>query len=58
MKQIEIFLSDIISVFVIYLIISFIWRSVEVLTYKEITPRIIDDIVAIILSISLLYNLK
>lgn len=51
-------LRFIISVLIIYLVIGLLWRGVEKLIYGHVTPRYIDDIVSLILSISIYYNIK
>jgi hypothetical protein len=39
-----------------YLIIAFLWKVAEFALYGKSSPRIVDDIVAIVLAISLYYN--
>jgi hypothetical protein len=41
-----------------YIIIAWIWQMAEKFFYGQVTPRTIDDVVAIILAISLYCNLK
>ncbi|AKQ08378.1 hypothetical protein PQE66_gp063 [Bacillus phage PBC2] len=49
-------LMSIFQVFLIYLGISGMWMRLEKMIYGKITPRIIDDVVALILAISLYMN--
>jgi hypothetical protein len=49
---------DIIVILILYLFIAFVWTIVEKALYGQITPRLLDDVVAIILAISLYLNLK
>lgn len=51
-------LTSIFWVFIIYLIIAGLWQLGERLMYGEVTPRGIDEIVTIILAISLYFNIK
>ncbi|WP_179280999.1 hypothetical protein [Paenibacillus sp. XY044] len=52
------FLLDVIGVVVLYLVISLIWMAAEKLIYGQITPRFIDDVVALVLAVSLYFNFK
>jgi hypothetical protein len=51
-------LKGILCVYILYIIITAIWIIAEKEIYGQITSRIIDDIVAIILAISLYFNMK
>lgn len=48
----------ILYIVLIYLGISLIWCAAEKVVYGKVTPRILDDIVAIVLAISLYFNLS
>ena len=39
-------------------VITFVWQMLEIILYNEIQHRLVDDIIATILLISLLFNLK
>lgn len=43
-------------IFLIYLLISYTWYFSEIIFYGETTPRLIDDVIAIILAVSLYLN--
>lgn len=43
---------------VMYIIVSGLWVLGEKLMYGEVTPRGIDDIVALVLAVSLYFNFK
>jgi hypothetical protein len=45
-------------IFLIYIVIAILWMIAEKIIYGVITPRILDDIVAIILATSLYFNFK
>lgn len=49
-------LVNLLGVFFLYAIISVIWQQLELKIYGKITPRILDDIVAVVLAISLYFN--
>jgi TM2 domain-containing membrane protein YozV len=51
-------LSSVLWIFLIYLFIAALWTLAESLFYGKITPRRIDDVVAIILAISLYFNIR
>lgn len=51
-------LKGILCIYILYIIIAAIWIITEKEIYGQITPRIIDDIVAIILAVSLYFNMK
>jgi hypothetical protein len=51
-------LIDAFFVLLIYLIIAVLWQFAEKIFYGHVTPRFIDDVVALILAISLYINLK
>jgi len=51
-------LVGILAVFFLYILIAIVWQQVELKFYGKITPRKLDDIIAIILAISLYFNLK
>lgn len=40
-----------------YVCIAGVWQRLEKLIYKEITPRILDDAIAIVLATSLYFNI-
>lgn len=50
------FLVAVLKIFIIFLVIGFTWRRAELYLYKEVTPKVLDDVIAIILSISLYFN--
>lgn len=50
--------GGIIAVIVLYVIIGLAWAGVEKLLYGKTIPSKIDDVVAVILAISLYFNLK
>jgi biotin transporter BioY len=45
------------GVSVLYTIIAIIWQQAELRFYGEITPRLLDDFIAIVLAISLYFNI-
>lgn len=49
---------NLLIIFFIYLVIGWIWRRAEIAMYGKVTPRALDDIIAIALSISLFLNFK
>ena len=49
---------DIFCVVVLYLFISTLWTLAEKIIYGKAVPKKIDDIVAMILAVSLFCNLK
>ncbi|CDQ41936.1 hypothetical protein [Virgibacillus salexigens] len=49
-------LNIIFMVFIIYIVICILWQNAELLIYGERTYRVLDDIVALILSFSLTFN--
>jgi hypothetical protein len=51
-------LMGILWIFLIYAIISVLWMIAEKIIYGVLTPRILDDIVAMILAISLYFNIR
>lgn len=51
-------LRDILSYIIIYVLIWVIWCGLEALIYGEIQPRKVDDIIALILTISIFLNYK
>jgi cytochrome bd-type quinol oxidase subunit 1 len=51
-------LIDLLCIMAIYAVIAALWMFGEVIFYGQITPRRIDDIVAIILAISIFMNIK
>ncbi len=42
--------------FLMYVAITVVWQITEKLIYGKTSPRLIDDVVAVILSISLYHN--
>ncbi|NHC21010.1 hypothetical protein G6554_22575 [Bacillus sp. MM2020_4] len=56
-KGSEKMLQAIFWVMLIFLVVGGIWSLVEKLIYGQITPRILDDIICLVLSISLYYNI-
>lgn len=40
-----------------YICIAGIWKRLEKVIYKEVTPRVLDDVIAIILATSLYFNI-
>lgn len=51
-------LKGILCVYLLFILIAFIWQIAEKEMYGHITPRRIDDFVALVLAISLYFNLK
>lgn len=49
-------MTDIFCVLAIYLIISTVWAVAEKVLYGKAVPKKIDDVVAMILAVSLFYN--
>lgn len=45
------------QILIIYIIVSFVWSGLEYLIYGERHPRLVDDIVGIILVISIWFNI-
>lgn len=43
---------------IIYLVISFSWKGLEILINGEITPRIVDDVIGIILTVFVLKSIN
>jgi hypothetical protein len=43
---------------VIYIVIAVLWQIAELQFYGKVTPRLMDDVIAVILAISLYFNLK
>lgn len=52
------YILDILSILIIYVVIGLVWMAAEKLIYGQITPRFIDDVVALVLAISLYFNFK
>lgn len=53
----KLFISAI-NILLLYIMIGALWIIAEKLIYGQITPRVIDDIVALILATSLHINIK
>lgn len=51
-------LIKIFSVFIIYVVVTLLWQGAEMLFYGKVTPKFIDDIVALILALSIYINIK
>ncbi|WP_161805240.1 hypothetical protein [Sporosarcina globispora] len=51
-------LYSIVGIFIIYIVIAILWQLAELRLYGKITPRKLDGLVAIILAVSLFFNLK
>jgi hypothetical protein len=51
-------LKGILAIYILFILIAFIWQIGEKEMYGEITHRRIDDIVALILAISIYFNIK
>lgn len=51
-------LISVFIIFMIYLFIETFWEMAEKILYGKSTPRKIDGLIALILAISLFYNLK
>ncbi|WP_010497809.1 hypothetical protein [Paenibacillus elgii] len=45
-------------VLTIYLVIGVLWMAAEKMFYGQVTSRAIDDVVALVLAISLYINIK
>lgn len=45
-----------IYIILLYIGISIVWQLAEKIIYRKVTPRILDDWVALILAISLYFN--
>jgi hypothetical protein len=43
---------------VLYWLISGLWQIAEIIIYRKTIPRVLDDIVAVILAISIYFNLN
>jgi hypothetical protein len=41
----------------IYVVIAGLWMQLEKLIYKEVTPRMLDDFIALALATSLYFNI-
>lgn len=52
------FFGGVLAIVILYLIIGFTWAGVEKMLYGKTMPSKIDDVVAVILAISLYFNLK
>ncbi|MFS0657507.1 hypothetical protein AB1L07_02615 [Niallia alba] len=50
-------LLNLLAIFLLYMIISVFWQFIELKFYNEVTPRAIDDVIAVILAVSLFFNL-
>ncbi len=50
-------LQEIFWIMLIFLVVGGAWSLTEKLVYGQITPRVLDDIVCLILSISLYFNI-
>jgi hypothetical protein len=51
-------LKGILGIYILFILIAAVWQIAEKEIYGQITPRRIDDIVALILAISLYFNIK
>jgi hypothetical protein len=51
-------LKGVLAIYILFILIAAIWRICEKEMYGVITPRRIDDIVALILAISIYFNIK
>lgn len=53
------FIFNLLGIFLLYIVIAGVWTFAELKIYKEVTPppRLIDDIVAIVLAISIFLNI-
>jgi hypothetical protein len=52
------FLKGCLAIYIIFILIAVVWQIGEKEMYGEITHRRIDDIVALILAISIYLNIK
>jgi hypothetical protein len=51
-------LIGVLCIFLLYVIIAVVWQQAELKLYGKITPRKLDDVIAVILAISLYFNFK
>jgi hypothetical protein len=51
-------IKSIIAIYILFILIAVIWQIGEKEMYGEITYRRIDDIVALILAVSIYFNIK
>jgi hypothetical protein len=51
-------LIGILAIFLLYSIIAMIWQTIELRFYGKITPRLLDDVIALILATSLYFNFR
>jgi hypothetical protein len=51
-------IQGLVLTFLIYIVIDLFWSVGEILLYGKVTPRRIDDVVAVILAISLYFNMR
>lgn len=65
MKKLDKFKINILTIIIgfsvmtgITTIVTILWTSLEIFFYGEVQHRIVDDIIATILVVSLLFNLK
>ena len=54
----SVMLRDILSYAIIYVLVWLVWCGLESLIYGEIQPRVVDDIVSLLLSISIFSQYK
>lgn len=58
MEQVSNFFLSLLCIFAIYLVIGVLWQAAEFIIYGKTTPKLIDDVVAFILAISIFINLR
>lgn len=46
----------IVTFLLIYLIIGLCWQALELFFYGEVQPRVVDDIISVILAVSITLN--
>jgi hypothetical protein len=51
-------LKGILGIYILFILIAAVWQISEKEIYGQITPRRIDDFVALILAVSLYFNIK
>ncbi|GEM02515.1 hypothetical protein SAMN05421839_10623 [Halolactibacillus halophilus] len=44
------------KILILYIIVTIAWMLLEKIIYGQTQPRLVDDVIAIVLSISLYYN--
>ena len=50
--------AGILWIAIFYIIIALVWQMVEYKFYGKVSPRTIDDVIALILAVSLYFNFR